>query len=310
MKISKELKIGIYFTLMIVALVWGVNFLKGMDIFGKVNKFYAVYENVEGLQTTNPVYIKGMKVGTVTKIKLEQKQKKFVVELQIKSDYKIPEKSIAYLYSADIMGTRAIKIKMIDSPEFLKSGDQISAAIEEDMLSLLSEDLPSIKDGLKGALNEIDTTFKNINSLLSEKTINSLSNAISSLEGTMRNIESLSVTLNKGKGNITASLENLDSITTNFKGNSQNINNILDNFSALSDTLKSIQITQTIDKVNTLLNKINSGTGTAGKLIYNDALYDELSTSLSNLEALLADIKENPKRYINISVFGGRKKDK
>ncbi|MDR1895829.1 MAG: MlaD family protein [Prevotellaceae bacterium] len=311
MKISKEIKIGIYFSIMLVALVWGINFLKGMDIFGKVNKLYAIYENVEGLQTTSNVSIKGMKVGSVSKIKLDQNNKKFIVELQINSGYNIPSNSVAYIYSSDIMGSKAIKIKIGSSEKMLNDGDKISSAMENDMFSLLMDDLPSIKDSLKRTLKEVDITFKGINKLLSDENIENLSKSIASLEHTMRNLSSLSSALNSSKSSLISSFENIDSITSNLKDNGANINNIIGNFSALSDSLKTFQlaqITQTVEELKTVLNKINSGTGSAGKLIYNDSVYNNLSNSLNNLDALLYDIKEHPKRYINISIFGGKSK--
>jgi len=304
MRITKELKIGIYFSIVLIALVWGINFLKGKDIFGKVNNFYAVYDDIEGLQTTSHVSIKGMKVGTVSKIWLDQDNKKFKVELQVKSNYNIPKNSVAYLYSSDIMGNKAIKIKVGDDTTMLTANSAITSGKEEDVFSLLMDDLPSIKDNLNTAIKDVDSTFKSINRLLSTENTDNLSKGISHLEHTMSNLSQLTSGLNKSKASLISSMENIDSITSNLRNNSANINHIINNFSELSDSLKTIKIVQVVDDLKSIIDNIKSGNGTAGKLIYDETVYDNLTNSLNSLNALLSDIKENPKRYINISVFG------
>jgi phospholipid/cholesterol/gamma-HCH transport system substrate-binding protein len=308
MKLSKEIRIGIYFAVTLGALVWGINFLKGKDIFNKVHKIYAVYDDIEGLQTTAQVSIKGLKIGTVSKIRLDQETEKFKIELQIKSNYSIPENSVAYLYSSDIMGNKAIKIKIGDSPVMLPENAIIKTGREEDAFSLLMEDLPSIKNNLNQTIRDVDSTVRGINKLFSDKNIDNLTNGISHLEHTMQNLSQLSSALNKSKQSIISSLENIDSITLNLRNNSANINHIINNFSELSDSLKTIHIVEIVDELKTVIDKINSGTGNAGKLIYDESIYNNLANTLENLNALLSDIKENPKRYINISVFGKKSK--
>ncbi|MDR3245981.1 MAG: MlaD family protein [Prevotellaceae bacterium] len=308
MKLSKEVKIGVYFAIVLIALVWGINFLKGRDIFGKVNKFYALYDDVEGLQTTSHVSIKGMKVGTVSKIWLDQNNKKFQVELQVKSNYNIPKNSVAYLYSSDIMGNKAIKIKIGDDTTMLIDNSIIVSGKEEDVFSLLMDDLPSIKDNLNKTIKAVDSTFKRINMLLSEDNVNNLSKGVSHLENTMANLSQISTALNKSKSSLISSLENIDSITSNLKNNSANINHIITNFSELSDSLKTIKLAEFVNDLRAVVDKINSGSGSVGKLIYDETIYDSITNTVNNLNNLFIDIKENPKRYLNISVFGKKSK--
>ena len=303
MKVSKGAKIGLYFIVTLGALLWGINYLSGLDIFNKVNKFYATYENVEGLQKTSPVFIKGMKVGTVSKIILERNEK-FVVEIKIKSNYQIPDNSTAYIYSSDIMGSKAIKIKTGDSQSLLADGDKITSGREVDMFTLLMDDLPSIKDSLKLTIGEVELTFKKINNLLSDENINRISEGLASLEKTLGNFARFSQTLDRSKSTIVSALDNINLVTANLKDNGDDITGIIKNLAELSDTLKNIRISQTVDKLNALADKVISGTGTAGKLIYNDSLYNTLSGSLNSLDSLLTDIRKRPKRYVNISVFG------
>jgi phospholipid/cholesterol/gamma-HCH transport system substrate-binding protein len=308
MRLSREIKIGIYFTITLTALVWGINFLKGKDIFNKIHKIYALYDDIEGLQTSAQVSIKGLKIGNVNKIFLDQKTNKFKVELQIKSSYSIPINSEACLYSSDIMGNKAIKIKLGDSGEMLTENSIIKSGTEADAFSLLMDDLPSIKNNLNKTIKDVDSTFQNINKLFSEENIENLSKGIAYLSHTMQNVSQLSAALNKSKQNIVSSLEYIDSITSNLQNNSMKINHIIDNFSDLSDSLKTIRFAEVVDELKTIIDKVNSGTGSVGKLIYDESLYNNLVNSLNSFNDLLSDIKENPKRYINISVFGKKSK--
>jgi phospholipid/cholesterol/gamma-HCH transport system substrate-binding protein len=282
--------------------------LKGKDIFNNVYNINAVYDNIEGLQTSAQVSIKGLKVGIVNKIFLDQKSEKFQVVLQIKSNYTIPENSVAYLYSSDIMGNKAIKIKPGNSSVMLADNGIIKTGMEEDVFALFMEDLPSIKNNLNKTIQNVDSTVQNINRLFSNENIENLSKGIFHLQQTAQNISQLSTTLNNSKYSIVSSLENIDSITSNLRNNSTTINHIINNFSALSDSLRTIQIAEVVDSLKVLVAKINSGTGSAGKLIYDETMYNNLTNSLNSLNSLLTDIKENPKRYVNISVFGKKSK--
>jgi phospholipid/cholesterol/gamma-HCH transport system substrate-binding protein len=166
------------------------------------------------------------------------------------------------------------------------------------------DDLPSIKNNLNKTIKDVDSTFQNINKLFSEENVDNLSKGIAHLTNTMQNVSQLTATLNKSKQSIVSSLENIDSITLNLRNNSANINHIINNFTELSDSLRAIRFAEIVAGLQTVIDKINSGTGSAGKLIYDETIYNNLANSLNSLNDLLSDIKENPKRYINISVFG------
>ena len=308
MKIKREIKIGFYFAVTILALVWGVNFLKGRDIFGKNNSFYAIYDNVEGLQTSSQVFVKGMKVGVVRAIKLNQDTEKFIVELQVKSNYNIPQNSVARMYSADIMGNKAIRIVLGDAESLLKDKEQIATAFDVDMISAFTDDLPVIKDRINKVLLDADSVLWNVNKLLNEKNLNNLSIAIERFAGVMGNLENLSGSLNKSRSNITNTLANLETITSDFSKNGEKISRLLSNVADLSDSLKRTEIASTVNELKSALNKLNEGDGTMSRLMNDDALYKNLVKSLDDLDLLINDFKNNPKRYINISVFGGKSK--
>lgn len=306
MRITKEVKIGIYFVVILITLVWGVNFLKGLDVFGKVNKFYAVYNDVEGLKTTSPVSIKGMKIGSVSKIRLDDDNGRFMVELQIESKYEVPDNSVAYIYSSDIMGSKAIKIKVGNSDVMLGDGDRINSDVENDMLTLLMADLPTMKESLKTIIREVDTTFRQINKLLSDDNIDNLSSGLASLRSALQSAAQLTATLDRSKAAFVSTLDNLDAFIAALRGNTPKIDGIVNSLSDFGDSLKTVSLSglnSALAEINTLVSRINAGSGNVGKLLNDGELYRHLTQTLKELDLLLADIKANPKKYINISVF-------
>jgi phospholipid/cholesterol/gamma-HCH transport system substrate-binding protein len=287
-------------------LVWGVNFLKGLDVFGKVNKFYAVYNDVEGLKTTSPVSIKGMKIGSVSKIRLDDDNGRFMVELQIESKYEVPDNSVAYIYSSDIMGSKAIKIKVGNSDVMLGDGDRINSDVENDMLTLLMADLPTMKESLKTIIREVDTTFRQINKLLSDDNIDNLSSGLASLRSALQSAAQLTATLDRSKAAFVSTLDNLDAFIAALRGNTPKIDGIVNSLSDFGDSLKTVSLSglnSALAEINTLVSRINAGSGNVGKLLNDGELYRHLTQTLKELDLLLADIKANPKKYINISVF-------
>jgi phospholipid/cholesterol/gamma-HCH transport system substrate-binding protein len=216
--------------------------------------------------------------------------------------------SVARIYSDDIMGNKAIRIVLGDSHEMLKDKDMINSAVDVDMFATLADDLPTIKDRLSSAILKADTVLTNVNKLLDERNLRNLSDGIASFTGVMANLEQLTGTLNKSRGSITNILNNLDSLSANLNGNSDRINNTLENLYILSDSLKNLPLAETINEIKTTLAKLNSNDGTVGKLMNNDSLYNNLSKTVESLDLLLNDLRKNPKRYLNISVFGRKNK--
>ena len=303
-RISKELKIGIYFIIVIVSIYWGINFLKGRDIFGKVNTFYAVYDNVEGLQSTSNIFVKGLKVGTVESIRFHEETQKFTVKMSIQSKYNIPQNSVAHLYSADIMGNKAIKIEVSNDSVYLKDKSKMESTIDSDLTTTIVNEMMPIKNKAEHLIDQLNTTFQSINNVLDTNTVVNLNKSISSLSKTLHNVERLSQSLANDKDKISSILANAESVSENLKNNNHDITNILHNFSAISDSFANLNLANTVNDIQDIINQIKSGDGTIGKLIQNDSLYVNLANSLYNVDLLLKDLRENPKRYVNLSIFG------
>ncbi len=309
MKIRKETKIGIIAVIIIAFFVWGYNFLKGKNILSTNSIYYAIYDNIDGLEEANPVYLSGYKIGVVESIKLHNKFKdKLVVRFSVEEDISIPLKTEAIIYPATLIAGKAIKLNFTNSLKFYESGDTIIGILEKDMISSLSEELLPVK-------NKIETLVESMDSVLSIFDSKRRRGLKSSLDNINKVTEDLSEMLDADNSKLANILANVESISSNLKNNNEQITNILENFSNISDSLDQAKIKNTLLNANKTLAefseisaKINNGKGTIGMLINNDSLYLNLNNLAADLDSLVIDLNENPKRYVHFSLFG--KKDK
>lgn len=309
MKLNKETKIGIIAALIITCFIWGFNFLKGKNLLTTNDSFYAVYSNIGGLEEASPVTISGFKVGVVESIKLHKNKKdKIVVKFSLQEDLSIPLNTEAIIYPASLIAGKAIKINFSDSKEFHLNGDTLIGILEQDLISNLSDELIPVKDKIENLVVSMDSVLAIFDNQRKENLKNSLDN----LEQITNNLSELLDTDNSKLAKI---LSNAESISNNLKNNNEQIAKILTNFSNISDSIEHANIKTTILNANKTLaefseisTKINSGEGTVGMLINNDSLYTNLNNLASDLDSLIIDLNENPKRYVHFSLFG--KKDK
>ena len=315
MKLSKEFKIGIVVTIAFALLYWGINFLKGMDIFSNDRILYAVYEDVGGLERANPVKINGLSVGQVRNMYFSKDgDAKIIIEILLKNQIPVPKNSTAKIVSSDILGSKAVDIILGDSPEFIESGDTLRADMEISIKEEVSRQLQPIKTKAENLMMSIDTVLVMLNGLFSStntrnitKSVEYMTNSFENLESTTNTIDTLLKGQRKRLENI---FGNIESITQNLQANEGNLNNIISNLSSFSDTLAKARVAETISNVNKTMSqvsditqKINAGQGSLGMLVNNDSLYIELERSSKQLNLLLEDIRLNPKKYVKFSVF-------
>ena len=293
----KEVKIGIYAVVILLAAWAGIRFLSGLDVLGRSRSYTAHYESVNGLQDAAAVVINGVKVGQVTGVELNFEQGGADVALSIDSSIDIPTDSKAMMFSAGLMGGKSIEIKLGESKEFLKSGDAIETGVTLDMFDTLANELGDVKERVATLLDNLNQTISGVDSLIDDNSKN-LTKAISSLNAVMADLK---------KSNI---IDNIDGFCATLNENGEKLDSIITDINSVTHALTEQQsvakLTQAINEVNTLLTKVNSGSGSIGSLVSDEKLYKELAQASQNLSLLLADLKENPKRYINVTVFGGK----
>lgn len=317
MKISKEFKIGIVVIFSIAAFVWGLNFLKGSNLFSHKYFLYAVYPKIDNLIPANPVLINGYKIGQVNKISLFQQggRNKVLVKFILTEDLQIPKGSIARAISSDLLGSKAVEIIYSNETEFVKNGDTLIAGTEEGFKESLDKRIAPIQAKAENLIISMDSVMNVVSLILNSKTrenidksFESVRKAISTLEKTAYKLDDL---IGSEKTKISNVMSNLNQITSNLNKNGERIDHIISNINNMTDSLAKAQLKDAINnadksmkELNSLLAKINEGQGTIGKLAKNDSLYNNLNKSSEDLDKLLKDLRLNPERYIHFSVFG------
>ena len=292
---KKEVKIGIYAVVILLCAWAGIRFLSGLDVFGRTRNYTAHYEQVNGLQDAAAVVINGVKVGQVTGVALDVENGGVDVTLSVNKAYNIPTDSKAMMFSAGLMGGKSIEIKMGESKEYLKSGDAIETGVTLDMFDTLANELGDIKERVATLLDNLNQTIEGVDSLVDNNSKN-LTKTVASLNAVMADLK---------KSNI---IGNIDGFCATLNQNGEKLEGIITDINSLTKALNEQQsgekLAQAINEVNALLAKVNSGSGSIGNLVSDEKLYKELAQASQNLSLLLADLKENPKRYINVTVFG------
>jgi phospholipid/cholesterol/gamma-HCH transport system substrate-binding protein len=308
-KISKEIKVALLGITSLVILYFGFNYLKGVDMFQRTNSYYALYNKVDMLKVSNPVYIHGVSVGRVSSIKYLQKRNNSVlVEIGIDSEIKLGVGTVADLINADIMGSKAIELVLKDSTgQYYIDGDTLMTSFDEGLTGMLKEKAGSLTDNISIAISNLT------------KILETIAAKDDTLAQTLVNMEGITSNLNSGlpeiQNRIVVLLENFNKNSEELSQLMAEVKPILKNTTQLTDSLKALELSETLAKFQIMLDNMNAnmvslkeGQGTMGKLMTDDSLYMYLSKTARDLDLLLVDFQANPGRYVQVSVFG--KKDK
>lgn len=309
MKFSNEAKVGILVTAALAALLWGLNYLKGKDVFSSDKKFFAVYDNVDGLVKSNPVVMNGFRIGIINSIDfMPDRSGRLVVTLLINKDVFISNDAKAIIYSSDLLGQKGLRVDLGVEQNPAANGDTLQAELQTSLTQKLGKEIGPLKNKTEDLIVSIDSVVSMLHSLFDTQTKNNLRSSISHLNSSLSSLDNM-VSTDKGKLNVM--LTNLESITTNIKNNNKQINSILNNLSQVSDSLAKANFASAINNADKVLaqsaavfEKINKGEGSMGMMVNDQQLYNNLNTSAKSLDDLMKDLKANPKRYVHFSVFG------
>jgi phospholipid/cholesterol/gamma-HCH transport system substrate-binding protein len=306
LKITREIKTAILVIASILLFIWGYTFLQGRDLLSSYRTFYVQYENVEGLSTSAPVTINGLTVGKIMGITLIPATGNLQVEVQVKNDFPISKSSTIDIYEPGLIGGKQIQIvPNLQDPIMAQSGATLKGRNVPGLTSLVGEKLTPLQEKIEKVAESANLLLTNLNQVLDDKSKANLRESIAKLNSLMSEFEKTSKSVN----------QIINKNQVNIDGSLANINKTSANFAKLSDTLANAKIGQTINhfekslkSVDILMSNLEQGKGTMGKLLTDDQLYKKLNATSSELELLLQDLRLNPTRYINVSLFGKKNK--
>lgn len=306
MKLSREIKTAILVISAILLFIWGYSFLKGTDILSKHKTFYVLYDDVEGLIASAPVTINGLTIGKVKSINFLDDSGKLKVELQIDTDFKISKTSEARIYEPGLIGGKQVQIvPNLKDANLAEDGDYLKGSVKPGLTDLVSERLTPLQEKIEKAMLSADGVLMNINDVLDEKAKKDLRNSFAELNKTLTSLSEASKSaneiLNTNKGKLNNVVSNFEKVSTNFE--------------KLSDSLAQTNLKQTVENlektlanVDKIIANLESGNGTMGKLLKDDKMYTNFTKASKELELLLEDLRLNPTRYVNVSLFGKKNK--
>jgi phospholipid/cholesterol/gamma-HCH transport system substrate-binding protein len=305
MKFKKEIRIAITVTLIILLFFWGHNFLKGRNLMSSYNYYRAYFEKIDGLQVSNAVTVNGFAVGVVSEIEFaSEKLDRLAVEIGVKNNFAIPNNSVMMITS-DLLGGKSIVLLLGDSETMAKDGDVLTAAIAPDLIGTITEKLVPIADNADRLMLSIDSLIQVLHHTFDDDMQKNIQSIVANVEQMVSN----------ERRKISAILNNFESVSGNLRKNNEDITKLIANLNVFSETLAASDVKNTVDvakqsltQLNDLLSGVNEGEGTLGKFAKDDALYIYLQRSADDLDKLLVDLRENPKRYVHFSLFGGKKK--
>ena len=309
MKISKEARVGIIGIVTIAVLIWGINYLKGRNIFNSNYTLYTFFSESGGLGSSSPVLVNGIKVGYIDDILLRTTESPAIkAVLSIEKKYTLGEGSRAELVSADLMGSKVIRIVPSGNQLLLNYQDTIDGWLEPDMISSLQSALYPVLEEINTLATSLDSLSRQMNKVLSQDALSQI----------IENLAELTYSLKKSLasgGSLNESLRNLESFTGVLEEEKDEMASLITNLNSVSESLNragldslSIEMTSVFSQLDILIGQVNSGEGSAGKLVYSDSLYQSVNVLVADLDSLVKDLKENPNDYVQVSVFGKSKK--
>ena len=321
MKISTEFKIGFFVLVAIAVAYWGINYLKGNDVFSKERVYYAVYDRIDGLAPSNAISINGFPIGLVRHIDLLPEQgNKILVEFAITNpDIQIPRDSEVRIFSSDLLGSKQVSLTIGKSPEFAKNGDTLMSSIEEGLAASVNAQIAPLKIKAEELLGQIEMAVITVQSVFDESARDNLSQSFVSIKESFYSVSLMAKRLDSlveyEKPVIEDMMGNLSEFVESLNANKENLNRFTTNLADISDSLRTSELKEAIANVSIalqqftiMMEKTSHGEGTVGKLMHDDSLYNSMTEASARLASLLEDMETNPNRYVQVSVFGKKEK--
>jgi phospholipid/cholesterol/gamma-HCH transport system substrate-binding protein len=303
---TREIKTAILVISSILLFIWGYSYLKGRDLFTTYKTVYVEYDNVDGLVKSAAVTLNGLVIGSINNISINQKTGKILVELLLKTDFPISKSSMAAIYEPGFIAGKQVAIyPNYNDKTALADGDKLKGVIKAGLTESLKEKLVPLQEKFEKLILNSDKLVSGFNNVLDEKGQQDLKISLSELRQTIEKFNNASSTLNtildENKGQINGVVTNFNKVSSDFSKISDSLNK-----ADLGKTAKNLQ--KTLANVDKIMADLQAGKGSMGKLLTDEELYKNLEKTTKELELLLEDVRLNPTRYVNVSVFGKKNK--
>ena len=303
MKYSKELKIGVFVVIVMVASFFLINYLRGEDIFNREIEVSARYKNLEGLVASAPVYIKGYKAGKVSEVIYSPETGDFEVTCSILKQFIVPQDSRMTIYGVDIMGTKGIRIDLGTSETLVEDGGKLAAGTEASLIDGLATEIGPLLSKVSATLDSLGVTVSGVNRVLDEKNTACISRTIAHIEKTMADVRDIAASVEGRSAELEAFMANLSDLSASFTGIAAKVDTTVTGVNELMASVNPADVDKVIKSLNALLENINDPEGSVSKLLTEDSVYNSVDALLNDVDTLIKKIQENPKKYIKISVF-------
>lgn len=316
MKISKEIKAGAIAILAVVGFMLLFQFMKGKSLFTTDNIFYAKFDNVEGLEASSPVSINGLKVGQVDEIKpITDPSGKihFVLKVTVDDEFEFSKKSTLEIFEPGLMSSKQVRVNLAYGQPMAKDGDTLAGAFKLSMMNNISSQVGPVKDQLEVVLKRVDSLMINAGAITDAQNQAALRSLLANLNRTVSSFEATSQQTNRLLANndprVQQMLDNANLATISARNAIDKYGRVAEEVDVekLNNTIDKLSVTS--DKLNLVISGIQNGEGSLGKFAKDEELYRNLTATSNNLNLLIEDLKANPKKYVNFSVFGKNNKD-
>lgn len=299
----KEVKTGLYAVIVIAVTLIAVEFLKGKDIFSRTDTYYIICREVDGLEISTPVTVGGFHAGRISDIEYNRESMDYTVTISMSREFEFPEDSRMTAYSSDILGTKKIKVVAGTSSVPASSGDTLQSGSEADMLSSIAESIQPAVSGLDSLIRNINRAVSSVNLIMDDDNRAAVKDILLKLDSTASALAALSSAINGSSPEITGIISRIGSITVSLDSAAASAGNAIANAEEVTASLRDAQLGATADSLRALLVRMQDPSGSIGRLLTSDSLHNSVTRLSNDLDSLVRSIRNDPKKYIKISVF-------
>lgn len=306
-KLSREFRVGLFGIVVIIALYLGINYIQNNRIFSSDRVLYGIFSKSDGLEASAPVISKGFRVGTVEKVDMNMKTGKIVVTFSVRGEYPLTTDSKIKISSSSLLGGKVIEVMYGSQPSCFKNHDTIPSVEEPAMMDFVMSEYAVLREKLASYSVKVDSILSGMDRIMSKQNTDNIART---LENVRKLSSSLSLFMSANSSDLTSLVSNLDSLSSSLASAGPSLQSAIGKINNASDSLPQLiaNANNAVSSLSSILKKVDSRDGNLGKLVNDDELYNSITATVQSLDSLLVDLKEHPKRYINVTVFGKKEK--